>query len=189
MSLKKVHPQFVPRNREDYPSAVDEDDLDTGVEVLPILYNQELPSAEDCFNIFDDETNFDRCHAVLCDPKESVTHYFINDEDLFARLNSDSDYSNQDGEEDIDGPQLLEEDIFFGSGWDSDETVTDARLLLGKHLHAEAEETADVALQGTVPAEDGAKYFDAEDLFEREELEILVYGRDGWISEDWDFKL
>jgi hypothetical protein len=199
-SLKKVYPQFVPRNRDDYPSAVDEDDLDASIEVLPlpirtILYNQGLPSAEDCFNYFDDETNFDRCHAVLCDPKESATQYFINDEDLFGRLNSDSDYCNHQhgedhGREDIvGGEQLLEEDMLFGNGWDSDETVTDARFLLyRKRDHTEAEEIiADVvALQDTVPAEDDAKYFDAEDLFEREEGEILVYGRDGWFSQVWD---
>lgn len=198
-SLKEVYPQFVPRNGEDYPSAVDEDDLDPSIEVLPIrtiLFSQGLsdPSAEDCFNIFDDETNFDRCHAVLCDPKESTTQYFINDEDLFVRLNSDSDYFNQHGgddeREDIEGEQLLEEDILFGSGWDSDETVTDARFLLDirrKRFHAE--EIADIALWDTVPAEDGAKYFDADDLFEREEEEMIVYGRDGWYSEDQDSSL
>jgi hypothetical protein len=183
---------------EDYPSAVDEDDLDASIEVLPIrtiLYNQGLLSAEDCFNIFDDETNdFDRCHAVLCDPKESATQYFINDEDLFTRLNSDSEYFNQHGGdqgrgEDIERELLSEEDIFFGSGWDSNETLTDARLLLDIHrkrVQTGAEEIADVALQDIVSAEDGAKYFDAEDLFEREEEDMLVYGRDGWFPEDWD---
>lgn len=192
-SLKKVYPQSVPRNREDYPSSVDEDDLDASIEVLPIrtiLYSQGLPSAEDCFSIFDDEINFDRYHAVLCDPKESATQYFINDEDLFARLNSDSDCFGEDrGRENIEGEQLSEEDMLFGGGWDSDETVTDARFLLDIHRkrdHTEAEEIADVALRGIVLAEDGTKYFDAEDLFEREEEEILVYGRDGWFSEEWD---
>lgn len=173
--------------------------MDASVEVLPIptiLYNQGLPSAEarDCFNIFDDETYFDRCHAVLCDPKEeSDTQYFINDEDLFDRLNSDFDYFNQhEGREDMEG-ELSEEDMLFGSGWDSDETVTDAQFLpsLRMHIHRErvhreADESANVALRDTVPAEDGAKYFDADDLFEREEEEMLVYGRDGWYSEDWD---
>ena len=142
------------------------------IEVLPIrsiLYCQGLPSAEDCFNIFDDETNFDPYHAVLCDPKESATQYFINDEDLFARLNSDSDYFGGDcgwEPEDIEEEQLSEEDMLFGSGWDSDETVTDARFLHRKRDHARVE---DVALRGNLRAEDGAKYFDAEDLFEREE--------------------
>ena len=222
-SLKKVYPQSVPRNRKDYPSAVDEDDLDasSSIEVLPIrtiLYNHHqglgLSSAEeDCFNVFDDdETNLDRCHAVLCDPKESATQYFINDEDLlFGRLvlNSDSDddgFNNQHGGGEDDGhaqqedsdieTELSEEDnMLFGSGasgWDSDETVTDAQFFL--HIrrervqaHTEAEEIADVALRETVQvsAEDGAKYFDADDLFEQEE-ETLVYGRDGWYSEDWD---
>ena len=170
--------------------------MDASIEVLPIrtiLYtgSQGPPSAEDCFNIFDDETS---CHAVLCDPKESrcATQYFINDEDLFGRLILDADYFNQHGgdneREDIEGEQLLEEDMLFGSGWDSDETVTDARFLLyRKRDHTETEEIVDViALQGTVPAEDDAKYFDAEDLFEREEEEMLVYGRDGFFSEDWD---
>ena len=147
--------------------------------------------AEDCFNIFDDEANFDRCHAALCDPKESATHYFINDEDLFGRLNSDCDYFNQHGGdhgwEDIEA-EFSEEDMLFGSGWDSDETVTDARFLLHirrERVHTEAEEIADVALRDIVPAEDGAKYFDADDLFQREE-EMVVYGKDGWFSEDWD---
>lgn len=188
-SLKRVH-QFCPRNGEDYPSAVDEDDLDASIRT--ILYRQGLSSAEDCFNIFDDESNdFDRCHAVLCDPKESATQYFINDEDLFARLNSDSDYFNQLGgdheREDLE-TELSEEDMLFGSGWDSDETVTNAQFLLHirrERVHTEAREIADVALRDAVPAEDGAKYFDADDLFEREE-EMLNYGRDGWFSEDWD---
>ena len=193
-SLKKVYPQFVPRNREDYPSAVDEDDLpvDASIEVRPIqtiLYSQGLPSAEDCFSIFDDETS---CLAVLCDPKESAAQYFINDEDLFGRLITDSDYLNQHGGdhggEDIEGEQHWEEDMLFGSGWESDETVTDARFLLyRKRDHEEEEEIVDVvALQATVIAEDDAKYFDAEDLFEREEEEMLVYGRDGCLLEDWD---
>ena len=169
--------------------------MDASIEILPIqtiLYSQGLPSAEDCFNIFDDETNLDRCHAVLCDPKESDTQYFINDEDLFGRLNSDSDYFNRHrgdlGQEDIEG-ELSEEDMLFGSGWDSDETVTDAQFLLSirrERFLTESEEIADVTLRDAVPAEDGAKYFDADDLFEREEEEMLAYGRDGWYPEDWD---
>ena len=72
---------------------------------------------------------------------------------------------------DLEEEQLSEDDILFGSGWDSDETVTDARFLLDIHrkrrVYTEAEEIADaIALQGTVPAEGDAKYFDAEDLFE-----------------------
>ena len=237
-SLKKVYPQSVPRSdREDYPSAIDEDDLDasSSIEVLPtttttsssgirtILYyynHQGLSSSaeeeeEDCFNVFDDETNLDRCQAVLCDPKESATQYFINDEDLFGRLvlnsapdDDDDGFDNQHGagdDDDDDGhgqqedsdieAELSEEDnyMLFGSGasgWDSDDTVTDAQFFLhhirtGREVHhnTEAEEIADVALRETV--EDGAKYFDADDLFEQEE-ETLVYGRDGWYSEDWD---
>lgn len=183
--LKKVYPQFVhTRTREDYPSAVDEDDLDVLPPIRTILYSQGLPSTEDC-----DETNFYRCHAVLCDPKESDTQYFINDEDLF---DSDSDYFNHHGgdhgREDIEEGELSEEDMLFGSGWDSDETLTDAQFFLHicrESVHREAEEIADVALRDTVPAEDDAKYFDADDLFEREE-ETLVYERDGWYLEDWD---
>ena len=195
-SLKNVYPEFVPQNREDYPSAVDEDDFDANIEVLPIqtiLYSQGPPSAEG-FNIFDDETNFDRCCAVLCRPKESAVRCFIYDEDLFGRLNSDPDHFNQHGgdhrREDLEG-ELSEEDMLFGSGWDSDETLTDAQIYLDirrerVHTEAELEEIVDVALQDTVPAEGDTKYFDADDLFEREEEEMLVFGRDGWYSEDWD---
>ena len=193
-----MYPQFVPRNREDYPSAIDEDDFDASTEVLPIrtiLYGQGPPSAEDCFNIFDDETNFDRCRAVLYHPKErAAARYFIYDEDLklFGRLNSDSDYFNQHRgdhrREDTEG-ELSEEDMLFGSCWDSDEIPTDAQFYLDMrrerrvNVHTEAEEITDVALRETVPAEDDVKYFDADDLLEREEM--LVYGRDGWYySED-----
>lgn len=184
---REAYPQFVSRNREDYPSAVDEDDLDDSIEVLPIrtiIYSPRLPLPEDsvCLNIFEDE---DRCHAASCDSKESATQYFINVEDLFGRLNSDSHYFNQHEEEDhrreiIEG-ELSEEDMLFGSGWDSDETVTDsdAQFLLDicrERFYTEAEEIANVALRDTMPPADGAKYFDAADLFEREE-EMLVYGR------------
>ena len=176
--------------------------MDASIEVLPIrtttssiLYtaSQGLPSAENCFNIFDDETSFDRCHAVLYDPKDSDTQYFINDEDLFERLNSDSDYFSQyggDHEGDSTVGELSEEDILFGSGWDSDETVTDSNAHFLLHIrrerfYTEGEEKTDLALRDT-QAVDGAKYFDADDLFEREEEEMMVYGRDGGYLEDWD---
>jgi hypothetical protein len=183
-SLKGIYyyPYSVPRNREDYPSAVgDEDDLDAiSVEVLPVSTSYEGVSTDDSFkfDIFDGE----------------ITQYFINDEDLFRDLNPDSDYfiyqGGDYGQEDIEGELLEEEDMLFGSDWDSDDTMTNTRFVL-RHTrsrdsprvqHTEAEEIADVALQDTVLAtEDGAQYFDADDLFEREDT---VYEGDGLYSED-----
>ena len=126
------------------------------------------------FDIVDDET----------------TQYFINDEDLFGDLNPDY-FIYQGGQEDVEEELWDEEDVLFGSDWDSDDTMTNARFVL-RHTrsrdsprvqHTEAEEIADVALQDTVPAtEDGAQYFDANDLFEREDT--TVSEGDGWYSED-----
>jgi len=195
-SLQKIYPQFVPRNREDYPHAVDEDDFDASVLPVPTMVPSQGPSTEDGFDILDDETSFDCCHSLLCDPDESAQYF--NDEDLFERLNTDSDYFQQAGdhEQEDSEEELSEEDMLFGSGWDSDDTVTNARLVIRhthrERIHTEAEEIADVALREHIytATEDGAQYFDADDLFEREEAEMLVYGRDEeihWYSEDWDF--
>lgn len=148
---------------------------------------------------FDDDTN-------------ETTQYF-NDEDLFGPLSPDFEYFNllQGGdhhhhhpgqEEDIlsEGElSELEEDLLFD--WDSDDTMTNARFILRHtsirrervHILEEEEITDDddvaLKLRDTVPLatddSDGTQYFDADDLFERDEGEMLIYGTDGWNSEDY----
>jgi len=169
-SLNKIYTPFVPRNREDYPRAVDEDDLDVSVLPIPTMVHRQGPSAEDGFDILDDgddETGFGRCYnTIFCEPNESAQYF--DDEDLFGRLCPDSDY--EDSEE-----ELSEEDMLFGgSGWDSDDTVTDAGPVVLRHIHRDCDETE----------EDDAQYFDADDLFEREEADEETLC---WCSEDWDF--
>lgn len=177
---------FLPQNREDYPRAVDEDDLDVSVlPVVPTMVHRQGPSTEDGFDILDDdETGFGRCQTIFCEPNENAQYF--NDEDLFGRLYSDSDY--EDSEE-----EFSEEDMLFGSGWDSDDTVTETGPVVLRHIHRDCadgiEEITDVAF--CTAAEDDAQYFDADDLFEREEAEMWICGRDEetlcWCSEDWDF--
>ena len=120
---------------------------------------------------------------------------YFNDEDLFGRLlnsDSDSEYFQQGGDYEK-GEQLLEEtDMLFDNDWDSDDTVTNPRLLvLRGRVYPEELVLANVALRERTihtAIDDGAQYFDADDLFEREEADSTsVYGRDEeirWYSED-----
>ena len=167
-SLDKIHAPFFPQNREDYLCAVDEDDLDISVlPVVPVMVYRQGPSTEDGFDILDDdETGFGRCQTTSCEPNESAQYF--NDEDSFGRLYSDSDYE--------DSEELSEEDILFGSGWDSDDTVTEAGPVVLRHTHRDCADAGTEEITGV--AEDDAQYFDADNLFEREEAEMWICGRD-----------
>lgn len=167
-SCKEIYPRFVPRNMEDYLRTVDEDDLDGSVLTTQSILCRQGSSAEDGLDILDDEASLDSCYAGFWDPNESAQYF--DDEDLFGRLNLGYHYLRQRGDEKEDPEkELLEEDMLFeSSGWNSDDTVTPEEAAMTQ---------IDIVPWDPTATENGARYFDADDFFEGEDAEMLIYER------------
>ena len=145
---------------EDYLRTVDEDDLDASVLTTQSILCRQGSSAEDGL---DDEASLDSCYAAFWDPNESAQYF--DDEDLFGRLNLGYHYVQQRGDEKEDPEkELLEEDMLFES---SDDTVTEQAVT----------QTHIVPWEPTATENGALRYFDADDFFEGEDAEMLIYER------------
>ncbi|KDR78802.1 hypothetical protein GALMADRAFT_244369 [Galerina marginata CBS 339.88] len=173
--LNADHERFdsIPRSMKMHGSDVNEDYARPLPEEILGLYNNRMTDEE--FDIFSRLDGGVRLAArgpyydefyMQSDETDSGSRYF-NDEDLFRRLEEEYDYP-QGVEEEEDARDAFDEQVLF----DDEHTWRD----FGERREQDEEDQhIPIALEGAVI---NVRYFDAKDLYDREDFRNSVYGEE-----------